>query len=111
MPGTLEEAPGCMQSCTATLLWAHLQEAAEGVDAGAAAETATTTDSESVSDIQLVRGGGEQRTVFKLKLQVRCFRCLPCCVLCAICQHHVACVLVSKFNIQSTWRVLGAGFS
>lgn len=49
----------------------HLQEAADGPAAAAAAETATTTDSESVSDIQLVRGGGEQRTIFKLTLQVR----------------------------------------
>jgi hypothetical protein len=41
-----------------------------GSDADAAGDAATT-DSESVSDIQLVRGGGEQRTLFKLTLQVR----------------------------------------
>lgn len=41
-----------------------------GGEADAAAESATT-DSESVSDIQLVRGGGEARTLFKLTLQVR----------------------------------------
>lgn len=48
------------------------QAAGEGGEgAGAAATDSTTTDSESVSDLQLVRGGGEQRTLFKLLLQVR----------------------------------------
>jgi hypothetical protein len=46
-----------------------LQDAG-GNEADAAGDSATT-DSESVSDIQLVRGGGEQRTLFKLTLQVR----------------------------------------
>jgi hypothetical protein len=45
----------------------HVQDAGEADAAGDSA----TTDSESVSDIQLVRGGGEQRTLFKLTLQVR----------------------------------------
>jgi hypothetical protein len=42
-----------------------------GSSEGDAAGDSATTDSESVSDIQLVRGGGEQRTLFKLTLQVR----------------------------------------
>jgi hypothetical protein len=46
-----------------------VQDAA-GTEAEAGGDAATT-DSESVSDIQLVRGGGEQRTLFKLTLQVR----------------------------------------
>lgn len=29
----------------------------------------TTTDSESMSDVQLIRSGGDERTLFKLTLQ------------------------------------------
>lgn len=45
-----------------------LQDGGEGADTAA---DMSTTDSESVSEMQLVRGGGEQRTLFKLTLQVR----------------------------------------
>jgi hypothetical protein len=31
----------------------------------------TATESDSVSDVQLLRSGGEERTLFKLTLQVR----------------------------------------
>lgn len=44
-----------------------LQDAAQGPDA---VPDSTTTESESVSDVQLLRAGGDERTIFKLTLQV-----------------------------------------
>jgi hypothetical protein len=58
---------GCTGWCDAL---AAVQGGPEGDPLGLAPVESATTDSESVSDIQLVRGGGEQRTLFKLTLQV-----------------------------------------
>lgn len=44
-----------------------LQDVAQGADA---VPDSTTTESESVSDVQLLRAGGDERTMFKLTLQV-----------------------------------------
>lgn len=44
------------------------QDVAQGSDT---VPDSTTTESESVSDVQLLRAGGDERTIFKLTLQVR----------------------------------------
>jgi hypothetical protein len=45
-----------------------LQDLVQGADT---VPDSTTTESESVSDVQLLRAGGDERTIFKLTLQVR----------------------------------------
>jgi hypothetical protein len=45
-----------------------LQEVPQGPDA---VPDSATTESDSVSDVQLLRSGGDERTLFKLTLQVR----------------------------------------
>lgn len=46
---------------------AVLQDQSQGLDA---AGDSATTESESVSDVQLLRSGGDERTLFRLTLQV-----------------------------------------
>jgi hypothetical protein len=77
-------------TCRSCVCLCVLQDMAQGPDA---VPDSATTESDSVSDVQLLRSGGDERTLFKLTLQVSsgaartCVRTHKRCSMLQLCFH------------------------
>jgi len=74
----LIRAEACLPCCPSVKCILLCLQASSGQGAELAATDSSVTDTESMSDVQLLRSGGDERTLFKLTLQA------------STCFHHVA---------------------